>query len=367
MRYQDTVFGGLMKAFPRWRFEALVKRHGADRRVRRLPSWSQFLAMLYAQLSGARSLREVIAALDRFPGSHAHLGLKPVRRSTLADANRLRPAALFEDVLAALVGQLSRSSGRQGREMLRLIDATRVVVGKRITHWQVDGSVKLHVVYDPGVETPVCFAVTSARVNDITPAKRFPIEPGATYVFDKGYYDFGFWAALDAADCRFVTRLKKNSPLAVFETREVTPDGAVLADRVGHLSQRLAGSRRNPFDKPVRAVTVRIDSGKEITLLTNDLDASAEEIAALYKQRCQIELFFKWIKQNLKIKHFLGASENAVRIQILTALIAYLLLRLAQHATGTALTLQAIARLAKTTFQRRPLAQLFDPPPEHAP
>jgi len=368
MRYQDTVFGGLMKAFPRWRFEALVKRHGADRRVRRLPSWSQFLAMLYAQLSGARSLREVIAALERFPGSHAHLGLKPVRRSTLADANRLRPAALFEDVLAALVGQLSGSAGRQGREMLRLIDATRVTVGKRITHWQVDGSVKLHVVYDPGMETPVCFAVTSARVNDITPAKRFPIEPGAIYVFDKGYYDFGFWAALDAKGCRFVTRLKKNSPVAVFETREVTPDGAVLADRVGHLSQRLAGSRRNPFDKPVRAVTVRIDSGKEITLLTNDLDAPAEEVAALYKQRWQIELFFKWIKQNLKIRHFLGASENAVRIQILTALIAYLLLRLAQHATGTALTLQAIARLvAKTTFQRRPLAELFDPPPDKPP
>ena len=368
MRYQDTVFGGLMKAFPRWRFEALVKRHGADRRVRRLPSWSQFLAMLYAQLSGARSLREVIAALERFPGSHAHLGLKPVRRSTLADANRLRPAALFEDVLAALAGQLSGSAGRQGREMLRLIDATRVTVGKRITHWQVDGSVKLHVVYDPGMETPVCFAVTSARVNDITPAKQFPIEPGAIYVFDKGYYDFGFWAALDAKGCRFVTRLKKNSPVAVFETREVTPDGAVLADRVGHLSQRLAGSRRNPFDKPVRAVTVRIDSGKEITLLTNDLDTPAEEIAALYKQRWQIELFFKWIKQNLKIRHFLGASENAVRIQILTALIAYLLLRLAQHATGTALTLQAIARLvAKTTFQRRPLAELFDPPPDKPP
>ena len=368
MRYQDTVFGGLMKAFPRWRFEALVKRHGAGRRVRRLPCWSQFLAMLYAQLSGARSLREVIAALERFPGSHAHLGLKPVRRSTLADANRLRPAALFEDVLAALAGQLSGSAGRQGREMLRLIDATRVTVGKRITHWQVDGSVKLHVVYDPGMETPVCFAVTSARVNDITPAKRFPIEPGAIYVFDKGYYDFGFWAALDAKGCRFVTRLKKNSPVAVFETREVTPDGAVLADRVGHLSQRLAGSRRNPFDKPVRAVTVRIDSGKEITLLTNDLDAPAEEVAALYKQRWQIELFFKWIKQNLKIRHFLGASENAVRIQILTALIAYLLLRLAQHATGTALTLQAIARLvAKTTFQRRPLAELFDPPPDKPP
>ena len=368
MRYQDTVFGGLMKAFPRWRFDALVARHGADHRVRRLPSWSQFVAMLYAQLSGSRSLREVIAALERFPSSHAHLGLKPVRRSTLSDANRLRPAALFEDVLAALVGQLGGAAGKRGREILRLIDATRVVVGKRIESWQVDGCVKLHVVYDPEVETPVCFAVTSARVNDITPAKRFPIEPGATYVFDKGYYDFGFWAALDGAGCRFVTRLKKNSPLAVVETRAVAPGGAVLADRVGFLSRRLAASRANPYDKPVRAITVRIDTGREITLLTNDLDTPAEQIAVLYKQRWQIELFFKWIKQNLKIRHFLGVSENAVRIQILTALIAYVLLRLAQTATGTALGLQAIARLvAKTTFQRRPLTELFDPPTDKPP
>ena len=368
MRYQDTVFGGLMKAFPRWRFDRLVERHGADHRVRRLPSWSQFVAMVHAQMSGARSLREVVAALERFPGSHAHLGLRPVRRSTLSDANRLRPAGLFEDVLAALVGQLSGAAGRQGREMLRLIDATRVAVGKRIESWQVDGCVKLHVVYDPGAETPVCFAVTSARVNDITPAKRFPIEPGATYVFDKGYYDFGFWAALDAAGCRFVTRLKKNSPVALVETRAVAPGGAVLADRIGRLSRRLAASRANPFDKPVRLVTVRIDTGREIELVTNDLDAPAEQVAALYKQRWQIELFFKWIKQNLKIRHFLGTSENAVRIQILTALIAYVLLRLAQIATGTALGLQAIARLiAKTTFQRRPLAELFDPTPDRPP
>ena len=368
MRYQDTVFGGLMKAFPRWRFDALVARHGADHRVRRLPSWSQFVAMLYAQLSGSRSLREVVAALERFPSSHAHLGLRPVRRSTLSDANRLRPAALFEDVLAALVVQLGRAAGGQGRDMLRLIDATRVVVGKRIESWQVDGCVKLHVVYDPGVETPVCFAVTSVRVNDITPAKRFPIEPGATYVFDKGYYDFGFWAALDGAGCRFVTRLKKNSPVAVVETRPAAPGGAVLAERIGHLSRRLAASRANPYDKPVRVVTVALDTGREIELVTNDLDTPATEIAALYKQRWQIELFFKWIKQNLKIRHFLGVSENAVRIQILTALIAYVLLRIAQTATGTALGLQAIARLvAKTTFQRRPLTELFDPPPDTPP
>ena len=365
MPYQDTVFGGLMKAFPRWRFEKLVERHQADYRVRRLSSWSQFQAMVFCQLSGSRSLREVVGALERFPKSHAHLGLEPVRRSTLADANRVRPAALFEDVLEALVRELDASSGRRGREILRLIDATRVMVGKRITSWEVDGAVKLHVVYDPGADAPVCFAVSSARTNDITPAKRFPIEPGATYVFDKGYYDFGFWNALDAEGCRFVTRLKKNSPTRLIETRAVDPEGPVLADRVVRLSTRLASSRKNPFDKPVRLVDVRIDSGRQITLVSNDLDAPAAEIAALYKQRWQVELFFKWIKQNLKIRHFLGASENAVRIQIVTALIAYLLLRLAQIGTRTKLGLQDIARLvAKTTFQRRALTDLFEPPPE---
>ncbi len=363
MRYQDTVFGGLMKVFPRWRFEALVRRHGGDYRVRRLPSWTQFTAMVFAQLSGSQSLREVVGAFERFPGSHAHLGLKRVRRSTLSDANRQRPAALFEEVLQALVVQLGRDGAGCGRQMLRLIDATRVLVGKRITSWQADGCVKLHVVYDPQAQAPVCFAVTSARVNDITPAKRFPIEAGATYVFDKGYYDFGFWAELDARSCRFVTRLKRNSPVTVIETRPVAPDTAVLADQVVRLSRRLARNRKNPFDKPVRLVRVGIDSGAEITLISNDLEAPATEIAALYKQRWQVELFFKWIKQNLKIRHFLGTSENAVRIQILTALIAYLLIRLAQIATRTGLGLQAIARLvAKTTFQRRTLVDLFEPP-----
>ena len=365
MPYQDTVFGGLMKAFPRWRFDKLVERHRADYRVRRLSSWSQLQAMVFCQLSGSRSLREVVGALERFPKSHAHLGMQPVRRSTLADANRVRPAALFEDVLEALVRELGRSSGRRGREMLRLVDATRVLVGKRIESWEADGCVKLHVVYDPGADAPVYHAVTSVRTNDITPAKRFPIEPGATYVFDKGYYDFGFWAALDAEDCRFVTRLKKNSPTRLIETRAVDPEGPILADRVALLSTRLASSRKNPFDKPVRLVTVRIDSGRVITLLSNDLDAPAAEIAALYKQRWQVELFFKWIKQNLKIQRFLGTSENAVRIQIITALINYLLLRLAQVGTRTELGLQAIARLvAKTTFQRRALAELFEPPPD---
>ena len=363
MPYQDTVFGGLMKVFPRWRFEKLVERHGADYRVRRLSSWAQLQAMVFAQLSGSRSLREAVGALERFPGVHAHLGLAPVRRSTLADANRVRPAALFEDVLEALVAQLGASAGGHGREMLRLVDATRVLVGKRIESWEADGCVKLHVVYDPDADAPVCFAVTSVRANDITPAKRFPIEPGATYVFDKGYYDFAFWADIDARGSRFVTRLKKNSPTSLIETRATDPEGPVLADRVAFLSKRLAGSRKNPFDKPVRLIDVRIDSGRVITLVSNDLDAPAEEIAALYKQRWQIELFFKWIKQNLKIRHFLGVSENAVKIQIYVALIAFLILHAAHSAQNAITRPQAFARLVRLNIMhRRRILNIKDPP-----
>ena len=363
MPYQDTVFGGLMKAFPRWRFDKLAERHGADYRVRRLSSWAQLQAMVFAQLSGSRSLREAVGALERFPGVHAHLGLPPVRRSTLADANRVRPVALFEDVLEALVAQLGACSGRRGREMLRLVDATRVLVGKRIESWEADGAVKLHVVYDPGADAPVCFAVTPVRVNDITPARAMPIQPGATYVFDLAYYSYEWWAQLHAQGCRFVTRLKKNSPARPIETRATDPEGPVLADRVAFLSKRLAGSRKNPFDKPVRLINVRIDSGRVITLVSNDLDAPAEEIAALYKQRWQIELFFKWIKQNLKIRHFLGVSENAVKIQIYVALIAFLILHTAHNAQNAIPRPQAFARLVRLNIMhRRCILTIKDPP-----
>ena len=180
---------------------------------------------------------------------------------------------------------------------------------------------------DAGV--PVYLAVTAAKVNDITAAKAMPIEAGATYVFDLGYYDYSWWARLDAAGCRIVTRFKSNTPLCIVEDHAVAGDGAILSDRVGYLPARQAKNRKNPFSDPVREVRVKIETGKILRILTNDLDASAEEIAGLYKHRWQIELFFRWVKQNLKIKKFLGASENAIRIQIAIALIAYLLLRLA--------------------------------------
>ncbi|MBV8578020.1 MAG: IS4 family transposase, partial [Acetobacteraceae bacterium] len=156
-----------------------------------------------------------------------------------------------------------------------------------------------------------------ARVNDISAAKDLlPIEPGATYVFDLGYYDFGWWAKLRAAGCNFVTRLKHNTCFRMTEDPPVSGNGPVLSDRIGRLPDRLAQSRRNPFDAPGREVVIRLDTGKRLRLFTNDLTSPADVIAALYKERWQIELFFKWVKQNLKITRVIGTSGNALRSHI---------------------------------------------------
>ena len=226
---------------------------------------------------------------------------------------------------------------------------------------------KAHIVYDPDAAQPLYLQVTKANVNDITAAKAMPIEPGATYVFDLGYYDYGWWAGLHRAGCRIVTRLKTNTPFEAAEERAVPANSAILSDRTGYLPKRLAGARQNPLPDLVREVQVKIETGKILRLFTNDLNASAEDIADLYKRRGEIELFFRWIKQTLKIKHFLGTSENAVRIQITIALIAFMLLRLAHETNKIVESPLAFARLIRANLmQRRTIADLLKamPPPK---
>ena len=364
MRYQSTVFGQLLKAVPRGWFERAAARHKTGRSKRELSDWGHVVTMVLAQLSGARSLRDLERIVDRHPGVLPHLGLGGVRRSTLGDANATRSAGLFEAVAGRLSAALAGKG--MGKEALRLIDATRIFAGKNIAAW-AKGGVKLHMTFDPGTARPTWFTVTSERVHDLTPLKAMPIEAGATYVFDKGYYDFAFWALLHDASCRFVTRLKRNSPIHTLRERKAKGRG-ILFDRTVRLSERLASQRRNPFSAKVRIVGVTIEGGREITLLTNDLTAPATEIAALYKARWQIELFFKWLKQNLKIAHFLGTSKNAVTIQIMAALIAFLLLRIASLRHGASLGLQAIARLMPATLlARRPVDDLLKPIPKQPP
>jgi hypothetical protein len=368
VRHHNSVFHDLLKQVPWAVFDRLVVSHGADKHVRRLSTKSQFVALLYAQLSGSVSLREIEVGLASHAVRLYHLGAKTVSRSTLADANARRPAAVFGELFAAMVAQAQRGLRRAIGEATYLIDATGLRLGGAGSDWARFSTTacgaKLHVIYDAAAARPIYAAVSPANVNDITAAKDMPIEAGATYVFDLGYYDYHWWARLAAAGCRIVTRFKSNTPLEISVERPIETDSDILSDRIGLLPQRQAASRKNPFCAQVREIRLRISTGKILRILSNDLDAPAREIADLYKRRWAIELFFRWVKQTLKIRHFVGVSENAVRIQIAVALIAFLLLRLAQAGQHVVHSPLAFARLVRTNLMlRKRIDRLIDPEP----
>jgi IS4 transposase len=368
MRHHNTVIHGLLKLMPWGSFDRSVDRHQADKKVRRLTTRNQFIALLFGQLSGAESLRAIEAGFESHACRLFHIGAREVSRSTLSDANAKRPYAVFMEVLAELMGRCERSLGRKVADAVHLIDSTSLRLNSLSADWAqfspgVSGA-KLHIVYNPDSENPNFAAVTPANVNDITVAKVIPIRPGATYVFDLGYYDYGWWADLNEAGCRLVTRLKRNTPLAVAAEQPVPKGSAILSDRIGHLPKRQARSRKNPLQDPIRELRVRTETGKILRIVTNDLDSPASDITELYKRRWQIELFFRWVKQTLKIRHFLGTSENAVRIQIAVALIAFLLIRMAHRLQSGVQSLLTFTRLISYNLMlRRSIDHLLDPPP----
>jgi len=366
VRHQNTVFYDLLKRVPWDAFTKLAAAHGVDARVRRLPTKTQFIALLFATLSGASSLRDLVNGLLSHGERLYHLGARRVRRSTLADANAQRSPEVFAGILQLLMQQADSKLRRAIADTTLLIDATSLPLNMRSARWarfsaKLCGA-KLHIIYDAAAERPIYAAISAARINDITAAKEMPIVPGATYVFDLGYYDYAWWAELDRLQCRIVTRIKSNTPLQIIERLPLPADSSIISDCIGFLPQRQAKNRRNPLDHAVREVRVRTESGKVLRILCNDLDAAAQEIADLYKQRWQIELFFRWVKQTLKITRFLGVSENAVRIQIAVALIAYLLLRITHAAHRLQLTPTEFARLVRINLMhRRRIDQLLEP------
>lgn len=368
MHHHNTVFRDLLKLVPWHRFDALVDDHDADDRVRRLSTKGQFVALLYGQLSGASSLREIVTGLSSHAARLYHLGADPVRRSTISDANTKRPVAVFSELLEVMMKQAHRGLRRKLAETTYLIDSTSVRLNELSAGWArfsagVCGA-KVHVIYDADADRPIYAAVSAANVNDITAAHQMPIVSGATYVFDLGYYDYAWWAALDAAGCRIVSRFKSNTRLDMVKELPLAIGSNILSDRIGFLPTRQARNRRNPMQDAVREVRVVTDTGKVLRLLSNDLDASAEEIADLYRRRWAIELFFRWVKQTLKITRFVGTSENAVRIQIAVALIAFLLLRLAQATQNAIRSPLVFARLVRTNLMHhRRIDNLLEPMP----
>jgi hypothetical protein len=363
VRHRNSVFHAVLANVPWSVFDHLVATYEADKHIRQLSTRTQFVALLFGQFAGVGSLHAVVSSFSSHAGRLYHLGVRPVKKSTLADANKLRPSAVFAELFAALVQRSHPRLRREIGECVYLIDATTVRLNNLSQDWArfsagVCGA-KVHVVYDPDADCPIYAAITPERTNDITAAQSMPIQPGATYVFDLGYYDYAWWAKLHAAGCRIVTRFKCNTPLTVETERLIEPgalatsSATILSDRTGFLPARQAKARENPMKHTVREVCIRIETGRILRLLTNDLTASAEEIADLYKRRWAIELFFRWIKQTLKIRHFIGQSENAVRIQIAVALIAFLLLRLAYNAQVAFRSPLRFAEAVRTNLMHR--------------
>ena len=364
MPHHNSVFHDVLKLVPWWRLDDLAADHGTEAEARKLSAKHHLIAMLYAQLFGSESLRSIVNGLRSDEARLYHLGGAAVKRSTLADANRQRSPEPFAGLLGALMAQAHRGLRKEMRESLYLIDATILPLNRLSADWarfsqDVYGG-KAHVIYDPDADCPVYLSVTARSVNDIVAAKAMPIRARATYAFDLGYYDFAWWNRLDEAGCRFVTRLKAHTALKVIEIKETPVLGPILSDRIGYLPKRQANSRKNPFAKPVREIQVKIETGKILRVLTNDLTADAGEIADLYKRRWAVELFFRWVKQNLKIRKFLGTSENAVRIQITIALIAFLLLRIVYAAIKPAHSFLDFTRLVQgCLMQRRRIDRLL--------
>lgn len=374
--YTPTAFQRLLEPLDRRMIARAVAAHDGDYGVGRGENaWTcerHLKSLLFAQVAGLISLRQIVAGLGAHSRWFYHLNLRAPRRSTLSDASAERPAAVFRDIALALIAAAAAGL-RQGEALIRLLDATPIPLNGNGFPWAEANArtrgLKLHLLYDSRQRRPVWFEVTSAKTEDVVAGRTIPLQAGATYVFDKGYTDYRWWSEIIDAKALFITRRKRNAHCRDIVERPARGDG-ILADRrlkIGHRQPR-GGAPVNPlYEVELREITLaRPDHDEPLLLLTNDLARPATEIAQLYKERWQIELMFKWLKQNLKIRSFLGRSENAVRIQIYVALIAFLLLRILHQTAarsfkgGTALLL---TRLKLGWFNPFSLCQHATPPP----
>jgi putative transposase len=367
MRFRDSTFGRLLEPINRRQFQTAVDRLDGDAYDKSFKSWDHLVALIYAQLSGHNSLRGVVAGFNANPQHHYHLGTGKLSRSTLSDANARRPVGIFARTFARLSAMADRQIRCEGAEMVRLIDSSPVPLGKLCNWAKWNGRIrgmKLHVVYDPLADVPSSVEVTPANVNDVEIGRQVPIKAGTTYVFDKGYCRFDWWQKINDTKAFFVTRAKTNIRLRAIKhrtNRKRKGDGfSIIADDEVKLTSK--GDSRLPI--PLRRIKVRREKGGVITLLTNDLTRTAVAIAALYKSRWQIELLFRWIKQHLDIRKFFGNNDNAIRLQVLAAMIAYLLLRIAARANCIKMLPLRLAELVRQfLFTRRSITAIDKPPP----
>lgn len=367
MQFRPSIFASLLKPLDRRSFQAIVDRHDGDAYDKSFDSWDHMVALIFAQFSQARSLRGLVADWNANAHHHYHLGGGPLARSTFGDANARRPVSVFADTFTLLSQLADRATRRDGAQMLRLIDSTPVPLGVLCDCARSNGRIrglKMHVLYDPEADHPRLIEITPANINDVTVGRRTPLEAGVTYVFDRGYCHYGWWLEIAQTGSLFVTRPKHNARFRILKRRSLRRTRGEGFRVVEDCDVRLASKGDSKLPIPLRRIAIVRDTGQKITLLTNDMERSAVDIGALYKARWQIELLFRWIKQNLDIRTFLGRNQNAIHLQIIAAMIAFLLLRLAARLHRITLTDIRFAELvAACLFIRKPLTAIHRPPP----
>ena len=360
------VFAQLVKFLDNDKFRHIVDKYDGDNYVKSYTCWNQLLTMMFGQLSNRESLRDLIVALEAHAGKVYHLGIgKSVTRSNLSKANEQRDYHIFEEFAYYMIDEARR---KRQTEIFKLggnvyaFDSTTIDLCLAVFDWakfrSKKGGIKMHTLYDVEAQVPAFIHITTASVHDSKAMPHIPLEEGAYYIFDRGYNDFTNLYRIHAIGACFVIRAKNNVKYHVVSWKRRMPKG-ILSDSV--IEFTVYKSSKVYPEKLRRVVYKDEGNGVVYTYLTNDMDSSALVIANLYKNRWSVELFFKWVKQHLKIKKFWGTSENAVRIQIYCAIITYCLVAIMQHDMKLERSVYEVLQIFGISLtDKTPLRDLFD-------
>jgi hypothetical protein len=363
-----SIFSQLLQLFPRLEFEQVVKEHRGERHARGFTCWGQFVAMLFCHLGKAQSLREICGGLAASEGKLRHLGVREApKRSTLSYANEHRPWEVYRSVFERLLGRCQAVAGPRKKfrfkNKLLSLDASVIDLCAGLYDWarfgRTKGGVKLHLLLDHDGYLPTFAVIEGAKVPEVKIARQLRFEAGTIVVCDRGYIDYGWFRSLTEEGVFFVTRMRTDMVYRIAEERAVPQNRQVLADQVVYL-----GSHNHRLEVPLRRLEVWQEEQQEkLVFLTNHLSFGATTVAAIYRDRWQIELFFKALKQSLRVKTFVGTSPNALKTQIWTALIAMLLLKYLQLRSRYGWSLSnLVALLRQQLFVYRDLWSWLDCP-----
>ena len=368
MAHHNTVLSQLLQLVPRHEFDLLSKVHDGKRRKDALPRWSQFVALAVGHLGGRKSLRDITTTLESQSASHYHLGCRKVSKSSLGRANEALDHQFYCDLFSRLY---QRCEGKGNKHSFRFkgklfsLDGSLFDVAMEVFPWanynNMKAAFKLHLGLDHDGLIPAFAAVTIGKGSETEQARSFDFPKGSVVVFDKGYSSYTWHKALTDKGIYFVTRIRGNAVYEVIKTNPAKAGQGIISDEVIRYTSLRASSYNL---HPVRKVVFHdAETNKTFTFITNHFRWSAATIAAIYKQRWQVELFFKWIKQNLKIKSFLGVTMNAVVTQVMVALCVYLILAWMKFTFSIKQSLMQMIRLLQLNlFVKRAMIELFVPP-----